>query len=61
MNILKQCLIKIMDEERNYREFNESIRIMKSQRIHIERNRLIVDGKIMGFDEIIKQNERTNK
>ena len=61
MNILKQCLIKIMDEERNYCELNESIRIMKSQRIHIERNRLIVDGKIMGFDEIIKQNERTNK
>lgn len=50
-----------MDEERNYRELNEIIRIMKSQRIHIERNRLIVDGKIMGFDEIIKQNERTNK
>ena len=50
-----------MDEERNYRELNKIIRIMKSQRIHIEINRLIVDGKIMGFDEIIKQNERTNK
>lgn len=50
-----------MDEERNHRELNESIRIMKSQRIHIERNRLIGDDKIMGFDEIIKQNERTNK
>ena len=50
-----------MDEERNYCELNETIRIMKSQRIHVERNRLIGDGKIMGIDEIIKQNERTNK
>ena len=31
----------IMNEERNYREQKESIRMMKSQRSDIERNKLI--------------------
>ena len=59
--ISPEDLTTIMDEERNYRELNKSSRIMKSQRSDIERNRLIGDGKIMGIDEIIKQNERINK
>ena len=32
--------------------------MMKSQRSNIERNKLIEDGKRIGIDEIIKQNER---
>ena len=34
--------------------------MMKSQRSNIEKNKLIEDGKRIGIDEIIKQNERTN-
>ena len=31
----------IFNEERNYRELKESIRMMKSQRTNIEKNKLI--------------------
>ena len=51
----------IINEERNYREVKQSIIMMKSQRSDIERNRLIKDGKIIGIDEVISQNERINK
>ena len=34
--------------------------MMKSQRSNIERSKLIENGKIIGIDEIIWQNERIN-
>ena len=34
--------------------------MMKSERTHVEINKLIEDGKKWLFDEIIKQNERIN-
>ena len=34
--------------------------MMKSQRSNIERNKLIKNGKIIGTDEIMWQNERIN-
>ena len=51
----------IFNQERNYCELKESIRMMKkSQRSNIERSKLIENGKIIGTDEIIWQNERIN-
>ena len=50
----------IINEERNNREVKESIIRMKSQRSDIERNKLIKDGKRIGIDEVISQNERIN-
>ena len=50
-----------MNEERNYRELNESIRMIKSQRSDIKRNRLMGDDKRKGIDKIIRQNERINE
>ena len=47
-----------INEERNYHELKESIRMMKDQRGKIERHKLIKDGMKMGIHEIIKQNER---
>ena len=35
----------IINDERNYRELKESIRMMKIQRSDIERNKLIEDGE----------------
>ena len=35
----------IINEEKNYRELKESIRMMNSQRIDTEKNNLIEDGK----------------
>ena len=50
----------IINEEKHYHEVKESIRMMKSQRSDIERNKLIKHGNIIGIDEIIKQNEKIN-
>ena len=47
----------IINEERNYRELKESIRMMESQISYIERKRLIKDDKIIDIDGIIRQNE----
>ena len=50
----------IINEEKSYRELNENIRMMKSQRSDTEKNNLIEGGKIIGIDEIIKRNETIN-
>ena len=51
-------LAVIINKEKNYFELKESIRMMKSQRRNIERNKLVEDGKRIVIDEIIKQNIR---
>ena len=54
--IRNEDFASIINKERNYRELKQSIRMMKSQRSNIERKKLIEDGKRIGIDEIIKQN-----
>ena len=51
----------IINEEKNYRELKESIRMMHSQRGDTEKNYLIEKVKKIGIDEIIKRNEIINK
>ena len=46
----------IINEEKNYRELKESIRMMKTQGSDTEKNYLIEEGKRKGIDEIIRQN-----
>ena len=46
-----------IDEERNYRELKESIRMMNSERIDTEKINLIEEGKKISIEEIIKRNE----
>ena len=43
-----------------YRKLKESIKMIKSQRNNIENSKLIKGDKVMGIDETITQNERTN-
>ena len=50
----------IINEERNYRELKESIRMMNSQKSDTEKINLIEEGKKMGIDEVIKCNEIIN-
>ena len=50
----------IINEERSYREFNESIRMMNSQRSDTEKINLIEEGKKLGINEVIKRNEIIN-
>ena len=55
--ISHEDFMAIINEERNYRELNESIRMMNSQGIHAEKINLIEEGKEIGISEIIKRNE----
>ena len=50
----------IIIEEKKYRELNEMIRMMDSQRSDTEKNNLIEEGKKLGIDEVIKHNENIN-
>ena len=56
MKNLQQFLMK----KKNYRELRGPIRVIKSQRSDIERNKQREDGKRTDIDEIIIQNERIN-
>ena len=47
----------IINEERNYGELKENIRMMNSQRSDTEKFNLIEEGKKIGIDEVIKRNE----
>ena len=47
----------IINEEKNYRELKESIRMMNSQRSDAEKINLIEEGKNIGINEVIKCNE----
>ena len=55
--ISHEDFITIINEEKNYRELKEGIRMMNSQRTDTERNYLIEEGKKIGTDEIIKRNK----
>ena len=52
--------IAIINEERNYRELKESIRMINSHRSDTEKINLIEEDKKVGIDEIIKCNEIIN-
>ena len=50
----------IIIEEKKYLELKESIRMMTSQRSDAEKISLIEEGKKMGINSVIKQNEIIN-
>ena len=50
----------IINEERNYQEFKERIRMMESQRSDAEKINLIEEGKKIGINKIIKHKEIIN-
>ena len=50
----------IINEEKNYRELKESIRMMSTQRSDAEKINLIEEGKKIGINEVIKRNEVIN-
>ena len=49
-----------INKEKKYRELKESIRMMSSQRIDVEKVSLIEEGKKIGINEVIKCNEIIN-
>ena len=58
--VIHEDLIAIINEEKNYPELKESIRVMNSQRGDTEKINLIEECKEIGIDEIIKHNEIIN-
>ena len=50
----------IIDEEKNYQELKESIRMMNSQRSNAEKINLIEEGKKVVINKVIKRNEVIN-
>ena len=56
--IRREDFTTIINEEKNYCELKESIRMMKSQRSDTKKNNLIEEGKRKGIDEIIRRNIR---
>ena len=50
----------VTNEERNYRELTESIRMMNSQRSDTENMNLIEEGKKVDIDEVIKRKKIIN-
>ena len=52
--VIHEDLIAIFNEEKNYQELKESIRMMNSQRYDTEKINLIEECKKIGIDEIIK-------
>ena len=60
-DISHKDFMTIINEEKNYRELKESIRMMNSQRIDTEKNNLIEDGKKQALMKLLsKRNEIIN-
>ena len=55
--ISREDFMTIINEERNYRELKENIRMMKSQKRNTEKVSLIEEGKKISVDEVIKCTE----
>ena len=60
-DISHKDFMTIINEEKNYRELKESIRMMNSQRVDTEKNNLIEDGKKQALMKLLsKRNEIIN-
>ena len=55
--ISHEVFMIIPNEQTEYRELKESIRMMNSQRRDAEKVSLIEEGKKIGINEVIKRNE----
>ena len=55
--ISHEDFMTIVNEEKKYREFKESIRMMNSQRSDAEKVSLIEEGKKISINEVVKRNE----
>ena len=59
--ISHEDFMAISNEERNYQQLKENIRMMNSQRSDTEKINLIEEDKKIGIDEVMKHNEIINK
>ena len=55
--IIHEDFLRIIEEEKKYRELKEIIRMMNSQRSDAEKINLIEEGKRIGINEVMKRNK----
>ena len=60
MKLVMKIFMLIINEEGNYQEFKERIRMMESQRSDTEKINLTEEGKKIGINKIIKHNQIIN-
>ena len=58
--ISHEDFMTILNEENEYRELKEIIRMMNSQRSDVQKISLIEEGRKIGINEVIKRNEIIN-
>ena len=58
--ISHENFVTVINEEKQYRELKEIIRMMNSQRSDTEKYNLIEEGKKTRINEVIKSNEFIN-
>ena len=58
--ISHENFVAIINEDKKYRELEESIRMMNSEESDTETIKLIEEGKKIGINEVIKRNEIIN-
>ena len=54
--IIHEEFLTIINEDKKYRELEECIRMMNSQRSDTEKINLVEDGKKIGINQVIKRN-----
>ena len=54
--IIHEEFLTIINEDKKYRELEECIRMMNSQRSDTEKINLVEDGKTIGINQVIKRN-----
>ena len=57
---IHEDFMAIINQEKNYQELKESIRMMNSQKSDVEKISLIEEGKEIGINEVIQDNEIIN-
>ena len=57
VKLAMKTLQQLLRKKKNYRELKIRIRVIKSQRSDIERNKLIEEGKIIDIDDKNKDKE----
>ena len=58
--ISHEDFMKVINEEKKYRELKESIRMMSSQKNDVDKINLIEKGKKIGINEVIRSNKIIN-
>ena len=58
--ISHEDFMKVINEEKKYRELKESIRMMSSKKNDVDKINLIEKGKKIGINEVIRSNKIIN-